>query len=285
MRRFGIAALLTVIAVAVGAPAWATVVTHLPGANWEVAATTTSGGHAAIADGPDTPPAGTGSLRLSVDALADRVIVSTDLGSLTARPWSGLSARYSTFVQPGGGPEFAPTLRFAGFQSGQTAFTTLSFEPRLNGTVTTGGWQSWALGADSTVWQTNATDAGFCVQAAPCTFAAFVARYPNGVWGQAQLGLGTGVPGPAAGFADAVTLRDRTTEQFTDFDPVAASAAPTGTPAAPGSPLRSGTPGPVLAVTGSQDVLEMGLLGVGIILIGGGLLVLATLIRRRSARD
>lgn len=51
-------------------------------------------------------------------------------------------------------------------------FTTLSFEPRQNGTVVPGQWQTWTLGPTSVVWQTNTTD-GFCVQATPCTLADF----------------------------------------------------------------------------------------------------------------
>lgn len=273
MRRFGITAGILVIAVAMAAPAYATVVSQLPGGDWSVLPDTTAGGAAEIVTGPGTPPAGTGSLKLSVEAAADRALVGTDLGAPTARPWSALSAEYSTYVPDGSPAAFTPTLRFAGFQAGTQRFTTLSFEPSRNGTVTPGQWQTWTLGPDSIVWQTNATD-GFCLQASPCTFSAFVAQYSTGIWGQAQLGIGSGVPGPAEGYADAVTIRDGETVQFTDFDPPAVE--PTPTPTAP-RPTQS-----ELADTGGRDAPGIGLAGAGLAMLGGALIVMAGLIRRRA---
>jgi hypothetical protein len=139
-------------------------------------------------------------------------------GESRARPWSGLAGSYATFVPDGSPAASAPTLRFTGFQLATSQFTTLSFEPSRNGTVTPGQWQTWTLGPDSIVWQTNATGA-FCQRASPCTLAQFAARYPNGVWGTAQLGLGSGVAGLATGYADAVAIGD--------------GPAGTGTPNAP----------------------------------------------------
>jgi LPXTG-motif cell wall-anchored protein len=270
MRRAGtIAAVGAILAIA--GPAFAEVVSTLPGGNWTVLPDTTEGGSAEVVKGPGTPPAGTGSLRLTVETTADRALVGTDLGSVTTRPFSALSAEYSTYV-PNGSPEsFTPTLRFAAFQTVTPApqnFTTVSFEPLRNGTVIPGQWQTWALGPDSQVWQTNATDNGFCVQASPCTLGEFSAHYPNSAWGQAQLGLGSGVAGPAEGFADAVTLTDGDTTQFTDFDP----------PAEPNP-----APKPALPDTGTADVPNIGLVGVSLAMIGAGL-VLLTRVRQGARR-
>ncbi|MEV0270471.1 LPXTG cell wall anchor domain-containing protein [Hamadaea sp. NPDC050747] len=255
----GLAAILTLATAAA-----ADTVHSLPGGNWSVLPDTTAGGSVAIVPGPGTPPAGTGSLRLHVDGTADRALAGTDLGELTTRPWSALSASYSTYVEAGGSESFTPTLRFAGFQVVTPVpqnFTTLSFEPRHNGTVTPGQWQQWTLGPDSIVWQSTTTD-GFCVQATRCTLAEFAAHYPAGAWGQAQLGLGSGVAGPAYGYADAVTVTDGTTSQFTDFDP---TPAPSASPSVKPSPT-----GPTLPDTGTQ-VGTPALIGVGLLVMGAAL--------------
>lgn len=277
---------LTPLAVAVlvimfAAPAHAEVVPSLPGGGWSVLPETTAGGAAVVVNGPGQPPAGTGSLRLSVAASEDRALVGTELGELQVRPWSGLSASFSTFVASGDPESFTPTLRFAGFQvitPTPSLFTTLSFEPKRNGVVVAGQWQPWTLGPASVVWQSNATD-GFCLQSAPCAFADFVARYPDGAWGQAQLGLGSGVAGPANGYADAVTITDRTTVQFTDFDappPVSPppSSSPSPEPSQPvGSEAAPSESAEILPVTGSGSGLPLA--GVVSVLFGASLLVAA----------
>jgi LPXTG-motif cell wall-anchored protein len=146
--------------------------------------------------------------------------------------------------------------------------------------VTPGEWQHWTLGPDTTVWQSNAGDGGFCVQSAPCAFADFVARYPGRGWGEAQLGLGSGVAGPATGFVDAVTIDDGPQSAFTDFDPPAASPSPTATPK-PG-PSRSGVAHkPTLPETGQPDVGWLALIATTLVATGGGLVLAAR--RRRPS--
>lgn len=267
--RKTLAAAVGVLGLAFAAPAYADIAS-----GWTVLPDTTAGGAAVIVTGPGTPPAGIGSLRLTVASTADRALVGTDLGELTARPWTALSGEYSTYVPVGSPPEFAPTLRFAGFQAGNQRFTTLSFEPRKNGTVIPGQWQAWTLGPAALVWQTNTTD-GFCQQSSPCTFAAFAAQYPAGVWGLAQLGLGSGLAGPAAGYVDAVTLREGDTVKFTDFDPPPASSA--SPPAEPAEPTT-----PALPDTGTPSAPGLGLMGIGLASLGGALFLGAGLLRRRA---
>jgi LPXTG-motif cell wall-anchored protein len=271
----------TITAVLIGSASFATVVSVLPGGTWAVLPDTTAGGSATIVPGPGTPPAGTGSLQLTVAENTDRALVGSDLGSLTARSWADLSASFSTFVPAGGDASFAPSLRFAGFQMSTSNFTTLSVEASRQGTVVPGQWQTWTLDADSIVWQSNASDDGFCIQSAPCTFAAFIARYPDGVWGQAQLGLGSGVAGPASGFVDAVTISDGEESQFTDFDPPAASPSPTPSPThSRQSPTRTPSSEGTLPVTGTHDGLWLAGAGGGIAALGVGLLLVAR--RRRD---
>lgn len=276
-RRFLTIGLLTLaLPVLIATPASADAVAHLPGGGWSVlpAPDTTAGGSVAIVTGPDTPPSGVGSLRMHVETAADRVLVANNLGQDTARPWSDLSAAFWTFVEAGNPPEFAPTMRFAGFTSvvgGQpTGFTTMSFEPRIQQTtqVVAGVWQQWTLDDNALVWGTLGA-AGECPQNAPCSFADFKAAFPTGFWFQAQLGLGTGVEA-ATGFVDAVTVVDGNTSQsvFTDFGP----------PVSP-SPSASPSPSPVpgLPVTGMPDLRWPVLAGVSLIILG---LVLALPARR-----
>jgi hypothetical protein len=278
---FVLAGTALTIVTAAGA-ASADVVSALPGGNWSVSSSTTGGASAAIVAGPATPPAGTGSLALTVGSTTERALVENDLGGLALRPWTGLGASYSTYVPAGGTEFFAPSMRFAGFQITTpvaTNFTTLSYEPYRNGTVTPGAWQMWTLGPTSVVWQSNATD-GFCIQSAPCTLAQFLAQYPGGSWFNAQLGIGNGVAGPATGHADAVTVIDGETTFFTDFDPLA-PAPPAVSPPAP--PDASLAPGPVLPVTGTAKVPGLWQTGTVLLLVGG-LLVMAGR-RRRTASE
>jgi hypothetical protein len=115
-----------------------------------------------------------------------------------------------------------PVLKFAGWQAGTTAFTTLTFGQPGNGTAASGTWQTWVLSDDSMVFQSNASDGGFCIQSAPCTYGEFAARYPTGVWGQLQLGLGSGAPSGATGFADAASVTHVTSLYSYDFEVPAA---------------------------------------------------------------
>jgi LPXTG-motif cell wall-anchored protein len=259
----------------------ATVVTKLPGGTWSILPSTTAGGTATIVTGPGTPPAGTGSLRLTVESTTDRALVGSDLGASMARPWAGLSASFSTYVPEGGSEFFAPSLRFAGFQVVTPAplrFTTLNVEVRLNGTVTPGEWQKWTVGPTTTVWQSNATD-GFCIQSAPCTLAEFALRYPDGAWGEAQLGIGSGVQGPATGYVDAVTINDGAKAFFTDFDPKSVPVSPSPSVVPKPKPTGGGKV-PTLPVTGQSDSLWFALAGAALVLFGGGL----TLVGRRERR-
>jgi hypothetical protein len=276
-RRLLTIGLLTLaLSVLVATPASADAVNALPGGGWSVlpAPDTTAGGSATIVTGPDTPPAGIGSLRLHVDTAADRVLVANDLGQLMARQFSDLSASYWTFISAGSSESAAPSMRFAGFTQPPFVnenFTTFVFEPIEQSTPVQGGvWQQWTLDDNSMVWGTLAAAAG-CPITAPCTFARWKELFPDSVWGQVQLGIGTG-PINATGFVDAVTVVDAGTNArlFTDFGP-AVPASPSAVP----SPSPTG---PVLPVTGMPDLRWPVLAGVSLIILG---LVLALPARRR----
>ena len=177
-----------------------------------------------LVEGPGTPPSGRGSLELTTPSTADRAQIHTNPAGLAPSPWSSLvGTSFSTFtfdsVNTGAS---LPTLRFAGFQNGATGFTTLSFAPSGNGVPAVGQWQAWTLSGTSEVFQSNQTD-GFCTLATRCTLDEFIQQYPNGAWGQVQIGLGSGAPAGARGFADALSLTHVQTAYSWDFEVPAGS--------------------------------------------------------------
>ena len=140
---------------------------------------------------------------------------------------SGYWTYTKTAVNPAGS---VAALKFVGYQEYNTdhplaseGFTTLNFEPSNNGTVTPNEWQQWTIDDDSLVWQSNAGD-NFCQIASPCTLAEFASQYPQGAWGQVQIGLS--LVG-ATSFVDAVTIAEGATTFGYNFE---APATPTPTP-------------------------------------------------------
>ena len=187
----------------------------------------TAGGHERFVEGPLAPPAGRGSLEMWVDSATDRALIFTvpapgdtlvdfpgfpvQIASPAPTSWADTSAEYSTLTLDTT-PPIGPALKFVGYQDPPapgsplgTGFTTLTFEPWWNGTIEDNVWQTWTVGPDSIVWQTNADD-GFCGIASPCTLSAFEAAYPDGYWLLVQLGVGAGPPAGSRGFVDAVTI-------------------------------------------------------------------------------
>src|SRR5262249_39829033 len=139
------------------------------GTGWAPHPDQTAGGTEQFVTGPATPPAGTGSLAMTVAANTDRALIFTvpkggsagpnDIG--VASPWTTLSGSFSTFTSNTAAPASSiPVLKLVGFQHYNTnnpllstGFTTLNFEGSNQGTVTANQWQTWTLGPDSVVWQ------------------------------------------------------------------------------------------------------------------------------------
>ena len=53
----------------------------------------------------------------------------------------------------------------------------------------------------------------------------FVSQYPQGAWGQIQVGIGTGVPADSTGYIDLVQVSDGTSTFVADYEPAGASTA------------------------------------------------------------
>lgn len=278
------------------------------GNGWAIHPDQTAGGSEKFVLGPATPPAGRGSLELSVASSSDRALVFTvprpgtgatppgNVGPITPIPWLGLSgSSYSTFTTATSNTASSVVvLKFVGYQVYNptnpllsTGFTTLNFEPSRQGTVTANQWQKWTVSPTSTVWQSNATG-NFCVQATPCTLAQFAAHYPTGAWGQVQLGIGAGAPGGPAvsSFVDAVTIAEGTATFGYNFE---VAAAPTPTPSTSSAVASSSAPPtssafvPGAGATGDSHPTSptpwlMALAGFGVVAVGSA----AALRRRRG---
>ena len=196
--------------------------------------------------GPLTPPAGQGSLELTVPTTTDGALVFTvpnpgtgatppgDVGPFNPTPWGNTSGSFSTFTANTTSPASSiPVLKLVGYQQFNaanpllsTGFTTLNFEgSNQPGGVVANQWQTWVLGPTSLVWQSNQTDP-FCPIESPCTLAAFAAQYQAGAWGQIQVGLGLGVGPDAVGNVDNVQVSDGTTTFTYDFEPLVAPTTP-----------------------------------------------------------
>ncbi len=171
----------------------------------------------AIVAGPSTPPLGNASAQFTlgpgpgtgrVDIWANQ-FADTQLSSIT-------SMAYSTFLEPGGSPSFAPSyqLPIFGTPGGPTStFTTLSFVPTLQGVAIPTGWTNWnALTGMWTASNANLSSriTGGCQVATPCTFSQITSAFPDAILhgvdpstgiGGAGLVVGTGV-GPGVGTAN-----------------------------------------------------------------------------------
>ena len=182
---------------------------------------------------------------MSVPTGGTRALIFTVPNGIgTAVAWADLAGSgYSTYTENTVNPSGSvAALKFVGYQDYNTdnpllsdGFTTLNFEPAYNGTVTTNDWQTWTIDEDSLVWQSNSGDNSFCVQASPCTLAEFAAQYPEGAWGQVQIGLGNP---DMTSFVDDVTIAEGASTFGYDFE---AAASPTPTPTSTSTPTSTPT--------------------------------------------
>jgi hypothetical protein len=204
-------------------------VDEFPNDGWFVHPTDqTAGGAEQFVTGPGTPPLGVGSLQMTVAGATDIAKIMTVPQPLVPlRSWGSLTASFATYTDDVPPTSSPPVLQFGGFQSPGGSFTTLNVEPSNLGTVLTGQWQTWTLGATTAVWQTGP---GVCQQSAPCPFSDFVAAFPTGWWDRVQVNLGAlGGGAPATGYVDAVMFSDGSNTYFYDFEPAQVPPATTTT--------------------------------------------------------
>ena len=198
-----------------------------------------AGGSVGIVTGPAPTPLGVGSLQLSVTGTSDHWSVynydhtGTPLSSITALGYSTYTDNATT----------APALQIeinpnsTGVDS-SVHYSTLNFEPYMNGSVTPGTWQTWNV-MSGVVWGTHLTDAP---QSAPVSWSTFLADYPNAT---VKYGVGVNVGSgwsAMTGNVDALTFGTSAGTTVYDFEPLtsvsgnrpfAAAGSGTETPAVP----------------------------------------------------
>ncbi len=163
-------------------------------------------GSVSIADGPGTPPLGLSSLTMStVDTGSHWTVYNYDwMGT----PLSAInSLGYSTYTD---NSTTAPALQLeinpgnqAGGIDSTIGYSTLNFEPYVNGTVVPDTWQSWNV-LDGKVWGSHLTGAP---QSAPVSWSTFLTMYPNATIKYGfGVNVGSGWSTPMTGAVDALTI-------------------------------------------------------------------------------
>ncbi len=181
------------------------------------------GGSVGIVNGPAPTPLGVGSLQLAVTAPADHWSVYNydHMGTLLS---SITTLGYSTYTD---NATTAPTLQIeinpgnaTGLDAGVT-YSTINFEPYMNGTVTPGAWQSWNV-LNGVVWGTHLTGAP---QGAPVSWSTFLADYPNAT---IKYGFGVNVGSgwsAMTGNVDALTIGTSSATTTYDFETMVAGVS------------------------------------------------------------
>lgn len=114
---------------------------------------------AAFVDGPATPPAGTGSLRLTTASSSEKVFLFNF--EQIGKPLSDIDdISYSTYRTSGNGQQVAALNVVIDFDGPavEGGFSTLVFEPVYNtsqGPVTNGAWQPWRADGGGQWWSTR----------------------------------------------------------------------------------------------------------------------------------
>jgi len=169
--------------------------------------------------GPGTPPLGLGSLQLSVAKNTDHwSVYNYDHMGMALSAITALS--YSTYTD---NSITTPDLQMEinpGNSSGADAgvtYSTLNFEPYLNGTVTPSTWQSWNV-LSGKVWGTHLSGAPM---GAPISWSSFISTYPNAT---IKYGFGVNVGSgwtAMTGETDALTIGTADATTIYDFEPTA----------------------------------------------------------------
>jgi hypothetical protein len=177
---------------------------------------TGSGGFEA---GPATPPLGTGSAFMTVDAQGRHALATFDYNGTRMDDLLGLL--YSSYQDNNANTVVAPSLQFDidyDLNDAATAYQgRLAFEPYQTGTVQQNVWQNWNpragnwYGTRATVTVNNASVPNPCQQGTPCTYQQVLALFPNaGIRNAAGSALLFKVGGPwSPGFdgnVDALTI-------------------------------------------------------------------------------
>lgn len=163
----------------------------------------------ALVDGPASPPLGSGSARMTLDASGREILLNGAYAGTRFDDITSLAyATYRASADPGN--NLAIAIQFDvdyDLTDTNTAWQgRLVFEPYqtpgAGGTVVEDTWQTWDA-LDGAWWASGAPGSGPCGQATPCSWAEILTLYPD-----AGVRVGTTFPGfvnlkaggPAPGF-------------------------------------------------------------------------------------
>ncbi len=219
-------------------------------------------GSVGLVAGPGVPPLGVGSLQLSTTGTGSHWTVynydwmGTPLSALTTLGYSTFTT--SSTTDPALQIEIDPG-NTTGTDAGVT-YSTLNFEPYLNGTVTPGTWQDWNV-LNGKVWGTHLTGAPM---SSPVTWSEFLALYPNAT---VKYGLGVNVGSgwstPMTGNVDALSVGTAAGTTTYNFEPVDQGHLPfasvgAGTEVAGSSGCQSTPEGCTVTASGWSRSLHLG---------------------------
>lgn len=178
-------------------------------------------------EGPDTPPAGSGSAQLNATNTSDGVIIGTALHAGT-RLDELTTLTYHTY-RTSGGAELAPALQLNidyDLTDGTTSWQgRLVYEPYQTGTnPTTGVWESWdALDSGARWWASGAPGNTVCPHSTPCDMATVLTNFPNAgihaTLGAVIFKAGSGWTG-YQGSVDNLTIGINGDDTTYDFEPI-----------------------------------------------------------------
>jgi len=194
--------------------------------------TETPNGTGSFVTGPATPPMGTGSARLTVDATGGQIIGKLAYGGTRLDQITQLT--YSTYQNNNTNTAAAIAFQFnldEDLTDANTAFQgRLVYEPTYDTSVTVqqGVWQNWnVLSPTAKFWASpnaNSTIDTACPQGNPCTLAQVLAAYPNlGIHASPTLGavifkVGGGIGSAFDGNVDKFTIGVNSANTTFDFE-------------------------------------------------------------------
>ena len=230
-----------------------TTTTSAPPEERFVTTSTAGGGAVSFVEGPGTPPAGTGSLKMATPTGKANLASDTLNTYFAGQPLSALDVlSYATYRDSAstGSASIRPSLQVTIYKSGVTGYANLVFEPYLATNPTTAlpalasdVWQTWNTGGATTGWYDGSGDV-----TAGKTFAALKAANPMARIVGINLNQGSSNDGTVA-YADALDVSVGGVAARYDFEAVDGGEAPA--PVVPEVPIAVLLPLTALALAGA----------------------------------
>lgn len=217
----------------------------------------------AMATGPDAPPAGDGSARMTLGDAATGVVLGTTAYGFPGTPFADITGlSYSTY-RSAGGDALAMALQFNvdyDLTDANEAWQgRLVYEPYHSETVLTGEWQTWNPLQGANWFATGAIGQTHCPMASPCTWAEVLGHWPDagihGTLGAVILKAGSNWSGFDGNVDDLLIARAGDAVRF-DFENPTCHGLPATIVGTNDADVIHGTEGPdVIHGLGGSDVI------------------------------